>query len=1085
MFKKLLGIHDHAISKELEERLTEDKKDEPEPAPNMVPNYYDHSDKIVEEYRLVRILGSGGMGEVYLAKKGPEQYAMKLLERKNLLNYKITPEGLEVCPDSRFNRFTGEIEALTKLKSQSVAHLQDIRGIIEKWKRTPKNERKETLEEKIYNHDSCGCLFIVDIKESYQSHSLISEDTKEPKLFLFYVMELLSTPQINPEKITEKETLKMGMQIALALDNAHYEGIYHRDIKPGNIGKGADGYYKLTDFGIAKRISEKSFTTEGTVIGTVDYIAPEVLNGEDFLKQADIYSLGAVLYECITKGKKLYKGKDPQQIARKVVNPKINPKWPSELVKIDGDLEAIILKATAHKKKDRYSSGRELFEDLHRYYKKKYQQRNEKGKPVNLKGEVVKLEPVSARIKTWDYIKHHTWHLHKDLTKTSMAIAAAALISLVSFAGYKTLGEANGEYRKLNKELKSVQEQQIDIKEYEENIEKLLLLDASLDKAYGKSNRAAEKFEQSRFTELAEDISRTDDAVELKITEGLQEKIRGMDTDDPEFDKTLSLFGEYLAKSKLEILIKNNKIERGKFPVHNLNENLTRGENTWNLDPGNKWSVGYWSAILLHLYKLSPDSVHESWFRDWARPLAQQNYSGTYNMEQTIFETFCRGFDVFGDPEYKAVALNYTDMLLKKSTKDDLVAWKEDPSVVNIIEIAIALRNKLFFWAYEKTGDLKYYKAAVDLTKHIDEEFTKPDNSTFFKLDRRDYSLFEDKFSKKGLTCAPMHMRYIMALNEHILKTGDLDMLRKNEGIADYYRRYMKDGGSSLYLEDKDSPFDSYGTVASAIGLPQLSKLELHFSPLERSREMGARPKIYRNIARNNLKYLVVNYVSVDPDFHPLLKGCKPFSPFTDENTSLISADDYLLEALDDIADKELKFEDKKEIIDGSGVLAGFMEKGTGILSAKKMLSTVKYDYDNLYIMLDVEANPRSVIAQEDGELWRDDNSAFVVIGNKQDIPYVFGINPSEARYDAVGTQKAEDLEWRVEVRKMKNRWKSLFTIPYRRLGINRGEEFDFNILVKRDNTIYSWNYNGHADVGDVSTEAQLLFQDPGRLILK
>ena len=94
------------------------------------------------------------------------------------------------------------------------------------------------------------------------------------------------------------------MSVADALDAAHAQGMIHRDVKPANIlidGRNGQEHYYLSDFGITKIVSSgRSLTSTGQIVGTIDYIAPEQIQGKPVDGRADLYALGCVLYQCLT-----------------------------------------------------------------------------------------------------------------------------------------------------------------------------------------------------------------------------------------------------------------------------------------------------------------------------------------------------------------------------------------------------------------------------------------------------------------------------------------------------------------------------------------------------------------------------------------------------------------------------------------------------------------------------------------------------------------------------------------------------------------------------------------------------------------
>src|SRR5947209_1396752 len=109
------------------------------------------------------------------------------------------------------------------------------------------------------------------------------------------VMELILGPTLDGGRLTLEESA----QVAEGLAHAHEHGVVHRDLKPGNLLRGADGTVKISDFGIARAVEETRLTEVGTVLGTLRYLAPEQAEGRDVGPPADVYSLGVVLAELL------------------------------------------------------------------------------------------------------------------------------------------------------------------------------------------------------------------------------------------------------------------------------------------------------------------------------------------------------------------------------------------------------------------------------------------------------------------------------------------------------------------------------------------------------------------------------------------------------------------------------------------------------------------------------------------------------------------------------------------------------------------------------------------------------------------
>ncbi len=195
-------------------------------------------------YRVMRRLGRGGMGVVFEAVHGEtgEPAAVKIL-------------SLTLAEESDFRgRFELEIEALRKLRHPNIVRLLGF---------------------------------------------------GEQDGVLFYVMELVRGKSLEDElrsgrRFTWRETAEIGIQVCRALKHAHDRGIIHRDLKPANLLIAEDGSIKLSDFGIARLFGTQGQTGAGSVLGTIEYMAPEQADALPVGPKADLYSLGAVMYALLT-----------------------------------------------------------------------------------------------------------------------------------------------------------------------------------------------------------------------------------------------------------------------------------------------------------------------------------------------------------------------------------------------------------------------------------------------------------------------------------------------------------------------------------------------------------------------------------------------------------------------------------------------------------------------------------------------------------------------------------------------------------------------------------------------------------------
>ena len=211
-------------------------------------------------YRIIRMLGRGGMGTVYEGiHEGTGQRAA----------VKTLPTGL--AQDGNFrDRFIGEIETLKQLKHPNLVELFG--------------------------------------------------DGEQDGL-LFYAMELVEGQTLQEElqaghKFEWPEVLRIGIEICLALKHAHDHGIIHRDLKPENLLRTKDLQIKLTDFGIAKLFGATHLTADGSVVGTADYMAPEQAEGRPVNNRTDLFSLGAVLFTLLTRRPPFAGGSIPQVLHR-------------------------------------------------------------------------------------------------------------------------------------------------------------------------------------------------------------------------------------------------------------------------------------------------------------------------------------------------------------------------------------------------------------------------------------------------------------------------------------------------------------------------------------------------------------------------------------------------------------------------------------------------------------------------------------------------------------------------------------------------------------------------------------------------
>jgi eukaryotic-like serine/threonine-protein kinase len=158
------------------------------------------------------------------------------------------------------------------------------------------------------------------------------------------------------------QAIAYAIEIARALGAAHERLIVHRDVKPQNVLIDPEGGAKITDFGIARTLSEEGLTMAGRVLGTTDYVSPEQALGQGVTGQSDLYSLGIVLYEMLT-GEVPFKGSSPVAVAMRHVREEV-PDVQLLRPRVSAATAAILDRATAHDLDRRYPDARSMVSDL-------------------------------------------------------------------------------------------------------------------------------------------------------------------------------------------------------------------------------------------------------------------------------------------------------------------------------------------------------------------------------------------------------------------------------------------------------------------------------------------------------------------------------------------------------------------------------------------------------------------------------------------------------------------------------------------------------------------------------------------------
>jgi serine/threonine protein kinase len=305
------------------------------------------------DFRIVREIGRGGMGVVYEA----EQLSLGRRIALKVLSFALTLDQRQL------ERFKNEARVAAHLHHQHIVPIYSVgceRGVhFYAMQYVEGRSLAEVIQELRRLANAPAALARPNRAEAPRE-TTPHETAVEP-------IGALSTAFSSDRPSFFRSVAQLGMQAAEALDYAHTQGVVHRDIKPANLLLDLGGHLWITDFGLAQFQSGGALTLTGDLLGTLRYMSPEQALGKRALvdHRADIYSLGATLYELLTL-KTVYGGGDREELLRQIT---FEEPCPLRRVNaaIPADLETIVLKSLSKEIGDRYASARELAEDLRRF----------------------------------------------------------------------------------------------------------------------------------------------------------------------------------------------------------------------------------------------------------------------------------------------------------------------------------------------------------------------------------------------------------------------------------------------------------------------------------------------------------------------------------------------------------------------------------------------------------------------------------------------------------------------------------------------------------------------------------------------
>ncbi|MFT7618718.1 MAG: serine/threonine protein kinase/formylglycine-generating enzyme required for sulfatase activity [Planctomycetota bacterium] len=318
----------------------------------------------IGQYRIIKRIGQGGMGIVYLAED-------KSLNREVAI--KILPPEMAVREDL-IERFSREANAVSRLRHTSIVPIYEmgrdgafhffvmpfIRGIsLSGFVRMMKQRQaaKRPADKNLSGPITAGA------DEQEQTTTAVTEATTD----LSRILAVFETT-------------------AMALDHAHEQGIIHRDVKPSNILVDSEGVPHVLDFGLAKVVGLETQSISGKIMGTLPYMAPEQVaaNKGEIDARTDIYALGVTLYECLC-GKRPFRGATTEALVFQILMKQ--PPSPREHVSdLARDIETIVLKCMEKDPARRYATAREVGLDLRRFR----EHRDIAARPVGKLGQILR-----------------------------------------------------------------------------------------------------------------------------------------------------------------------------------------------------------------------------------------------------------------------------------------------------------------------------------------------------------------------------------------------------------------------------------------------------------------------------------------------------------------------------------------------------------------------------------------------------------------------------------------------------------------------------------------------------------------------
>jgi len=523
----------------------------------------------LDRYKIISLIGTGGMGEVYLAEdqKLDRQVAIKILNEKF---------GRD---ESNLKRFIQEAKAASSL-----------------------------------NHPNI--LVIYEIGENEEANYIVSEFIKGKTL----------RESFKGKALKLSEVLDVSIQIAGALCTAHEAHLVHRDIKPENIMIRPDGYVKILDFGLAKLVERKnqSFlgleqstvrqnqTAKGVIMGTVNYMSPEQAKAERVDERTDIFSLGTVIYEMIT-GRTPFASDSISETFANLIN--IQPQPLSRFASnVPDELQRIVSKMLRKNKDERYQTMKDVLTDLKDLRENlSFEEKLERSAPPQTENATAILQPTTgdANKKTAETQRSFSQNIKTRKLLVAFTLFAVLLAGAILFYQYWNLnGSPSARDLYLQGRFYSVRENKADNDKAIQLLEQAAALDpnhalthAELARAYGTRSFQFEphqkQWEEKSHVELEKAFALAPDLPEAHEVRGF---LLWMPANRFPHEQAIAAYRRALV---LNPNLDEPHQQLGKIYLHIglLDEALTELRKSLELNPGNTMARYRIGIVLIHQSK--------------------------------------------------------------------------------------------------------------------------------------------------------------------------------------------------------------------------------------------------------------------------------------------------------------------------------------------------------------------------------------------------------------------------------------------------------------------------------------------------